>query len=135
MISYLRSCVRVATAAALALVFAVNPNDLFAQQHVINSLEMQQRLTATSQARAQNIQTLQNVLSSEKAQKALRGANMDPARVKTAVASLSDAELAQLAARANTAQADFAAGTLSDRDLLLIVVGIAVIVLIIVAVR
>jgi hypothetical protein len=48
---------------------------------------------------------------------------------------LSDAELAQLAQRANTAQADFAAGTLSDRDLLLILVGIAVIVLIIVAVR
>jgi hypothetical protein len=135
MISCLRSCVRVVTAAVLALVFAVNPNELFAQQHVISSLELQQRAAAASKTRAQNIQSLQGILSSEKAQNALRSAKMDPSRVTTAVASLSDAELAQLAQRANTAQADFAAGTLSDRDLLLILVGIAVIVLIIVAVR
>jgi hypothetical protein len=135
MISCLRSCVRVVTAAVLALVFAVNPNELFAQQHVISSLELQQRAAAASKTRAQNIQSLQGILSSEKAQNALRSAKMDPSRVTTAVASLSDAELAQLAQRANTAQADFGAGTLSDRDLLLILVGIAVIVLIIVAVR
>jgi hypothetical protein len=135
MISCLRSCVRVGTAAVLALVFAVNPNELFAQQHVISSLELQQRAAAASKTRAQNIQTLQGTFSSEKAQNALRSAKIDPSRVTTAVASLSDAELAQLAQRANTAQADFAAGTLSDRDLLLILVGIAVIVLIIVAVR
>jgi hypothetical protein len=135
MISCLRSCVRVVTAAVLALVFAVNPNELFAQQHVISSLELQQRAAAASKTRAQNIQSLQGILSSEKAQNALRSAKMDPSRVTIAVASLSDAELAQLAQRANTAQADFAAGTLSDRDLLLILVGIAVIVLIIVAVR
>ena len=135
MISCLRSCVRVGTAAVLALVFAVNPNELFAQQHVISSLELQQRAAAASKTRAQNIQSLQGILSSEKAQNALRSAKMDPSRVTIAVASLSDAELAQLAQRANTAQADFAAGTLSDRDLLLILVGIAVIVLIIVAVR
>jgi hypothetical protein len=48
---------------------------------------------------------------------------------------LSDAELAQLASRADKAQADFVAGTLSDRDLLLIILGIAALVLIIIAVR
>jgi hypothetical protein len=60
---------------------------------------------------------------------------MDPEQVKTAVASLSDAELAQLASRANQGQADFAAGNMSDHDLLIIVVCIAALVLIIVAVR
>jgi hypothetical protein len=55
--------------------------------------------------------------------------------VKTAVASLSDAELAQLASRAEKAQADFAAGHLSDRDLIIILVIIAGLILIIVAVR
>jgi hypothetical protein len=60
---------------------------------------------------------------------------MDTQQVKTAVSTLSDQELAQLAARADKAQADFAAGTLSERDLILIILGIAVLVLIIVAVR
>jgi hypothetical protein len=55
--------------------------------------------------------------------------------VKKAVASLSDAELAQLASRAQKAQADFAAGHLSDRDLIIILVVIAALILIIVAVR
>jgi hypothetical protein len=55
--------------------------------------------------------------------------------VKTAVSSLSDQELAQLAARSTKAQADFAAGRLEDRDLLMILVAMAALVLIIVAVR
>jgi hypothetical protein len=60
---------------------------------------------------------------------------MDPQQVKTAVSTLNDQELAQLAARADKAQADFSAGNLSERDLILIILGIAVLVLIIVAVR
>jgi hypothetical protein len=60
---------------------------------------------------------------------------MDTRQVKTAVSTLNDQELAQLAARADKAQADFAAGTLSQRDLILIILGVAVLILIIVAVR
>jgi hypothetical protein len=74
-------------------------------------------------------------LSSAKAEKALKSAHMDPVRVTTAVSTLSDEELAQLASRSAKAQADFAAGRLEDRDLLVILVGIAALVLIIVAVR
>jgi hypothetical protein len=48
---------------------------------------------------------------------------------------LSDQELAQLSAKADKAQSDFAAGNLNDRDLILIILGIAILVLIIVAVR
>jgi len=60
---------------------------------------------------------------------------MDPRQVKTAVASLNDDELSQLATRVNKAQADFAAGNINDHDLILIVLAIAVLVLVIVAVR
>jgi CHASE3 domain sensor protein len=60
---------------------------------------------------------------------------MDPRQVTTAVSTLNDQELSQLAARADKAQADFAAGNLSERDLILIILGIAILVLIIVAVR
>jgi len=60
---------------------------------------------------------------------------VDPRQVTTAVSTLNDQELSQLAARADKAQADFAAGNLSERDLILIILGIAILVLIIVAVR
>jgi hypothetical protein len=65
----------------------------------------------------------------------LANAHLDDTKVRTAVSSLRDEELRQLASKANKAQADFAAGTLSDRDLLLILVAIAALILIIVAVR
>jgi hypothetical protein len=48
---------------------------------------------------------------------------------------LNDQELAQLASRATNAQKDFAAGNIDNHDLLLILVGIAVLILIIVAVH
>jgi UDP-N-acetylglucosamine:LPS N-acetylglucosamine transferase len=73
--------------------------------------------------------------SSEKATKALQSAHMNPGELKSAVASLSDEELAQMATRAHKAQADFAAGNINDRDLLIILVAIAALILIIVAVR
>jgi hypothetical protein len=75
------------------------------------------------------------LLSSPQAEKVLGVAGIDPVRVKTAVSALNDEELARLAARSEKAQADFAAGRLSDRDLLIILVGIAALILIIVAVR
>ena len=55
--------------------------------------------------------------------------------MQSAVSTLSDQELAQLASRANKAQADFAGGRLEDRDLILIILAIAALVLIIVAVH
>jgi hypothetical protein len=60
---------------------------------------------------------------------------MDPEQVQTAVSTLSDQELARLASRADKAQADFAAGRLEDRDLLIIIVAIAALVLLIVVVH
>ncbi len=82
-----------------------------------------------------NLDSLQHLLSTPTAEKALKSAKVDAQQVKTAVSTLNDQELAQLAARADKAQADFYAGTLSERDLILIILGIAVLVLIIVAVR
>ena len=65
----------------------------------------------------------------------MKSASIDPKKVQNAVSSLSDDELANLAQRADKAQADFAAGTLSNRDLIWIILAIAVLLLIIVAVR
>jgi hypothetical protein len=134
MCSFASSFARLVTACLLIAVLML-PSDLLAQTHVVSPAELQAQVLAASQARQRNLQTVENFLSSPAAEKALSSSKLDPQQVKTALASLSDAELAQLAAQANTAQKDFAAGTLSDRDLLLLILGVAVLVLIIVAVR
>ena len=125
---------RVVTASVLVTVFAVQPS-LPAQIHVVSPAELQKEAVSATRARKHNVETVTKFLSSPKAEKALRSAHMDPTQVTSAVSSLSDQELAQLASRADRAQIDFAAGTLSDRDLLIILLGMAALVLIIVAVR
>jgi len=130
----LRQCLRMAIATVLVALFIV-PTDSLAQSHVVSPAELQKHAVAASQARQHNVETVQQFLSTPAAEKALKSANMDPKQVKNAVSTLSDHDLAQLAARADKAQADFAAGSLSNRDLIWIILGIAVLVLIIVAVR
>jgi hypothetical protein len=111
------------------------PRRLLAQQHVVNPSDIHKELVSATETRKQNRDKLNQLFSSKAAQKALKSAQLNPERVKTAVATLSDAELAQLASSADKLRDDFAAGRLSDRDLLIILVGIAVIILVIVAVN
>ncbi len=132
--SLLRQFVRVATACTLAVVFAI-PQDALAQSHVVSLAELQNATIVSTQARQRNIEAIRQFVSSPAAEKALKSAHIDAKQVKDAVSHLNDQELAQLAARANKAQADFAAGSLSDRDLIIILVCIAALILIIVAVR
>jgi hypothetical protein len=132
--SLMRQFVRAFTACMLAMVFAI-PQDAFAQNHVVSLAELQGATVASTQARQRNIETIREFVSSPTAEKALRSAHLDATQVKNAVSRLSDQELAQLASRASKAQADFAAGTLSDRDLIIILIAVAALILIIVAVR
>jgi hypothetical protein len=111
------------------------PQTLLAQDHLVTPADLQKQAVAASQGRQHDLATVQQFLSSPSADRALRSAHMNPAQVKNAVAGLGDQELQQLAARTQKAQADFAAGTLSDRDLIIILLAIAALVLIIVAVR
>jgi len=131
---HLWQCVRGAAFCVLAVVFAV-PLSLLGQSHVVTPADLQKESVAASQARLRNLETVQQFLSSERAKTAMKSAHMDPEQVKTAVSSLSDQELAQLAERSQKTQSDFAAGNLSDRDLIIILIAIAALILIIVAVR
>jgi len=132
----LKQASRAVGAIVLAAAFALPPN-LVAEtvSHLVSPSELQQAAMKASAARQQNRDEVQRFLSSEQAQKALKSAHMNPEQVKTAVSTLDDAELAQLASRVHKAQSGFAAGTLSDRDLIIIIVAIAALILIIVAVR
>ncbi len=126
----------VLSTAAVVIAFALCPN-LHAQaaDHLVSPSELQQATVNASQSRQQNLDTLNNFLSSAQARKALDSAHISQQQVNKAVAGLSDTELAQLAARANKAQSDFAAGNIDNRDLLIILVCIAALILIIVAVH
>lgn len=134
MLVLLRQSIRVSTACLLIAIFGI-PQNLMAQAHIVSPSELHKATVAATQARQRNIEAIREFLSSAAAEKAMRSAHMQPEQVKQGVANLTDQELAQLASRAEQAQADFAAGTLSDRDLLIILLAVAALVLIIVAVR
>lgn len=131
-----RKFVRALTAAALVAAFAI-PQNLVAQaaDHLVSPSDLQKATVDASLQRQQNLESLNQTFSSPEAQQALQSARMNPEQVKKAVAGLSNEELAQLASRASRAQANFAAGNMSDRDLLIILVAIAALILIIVAVH
>ena len=130
----LRQSVRAVAAGTLAVVFLI-PQNLLAENHVVSASDLQKAAVASTQARERNVETLRQFVSTPSVEKALKAAHIDGQQVQKAVSRLSDDELAQLSARAGKAQSDFAAGTLSDRDLIIILVAIAALILIIVAVR
>lgn len=119
----------------LAGLVVASHRPLAAQDHVVSSSAIQKDLNTASTARQQNRQQVKSFLSSPEAQQAMKTAKIDPRQVTNAVSQLNDADLARLAARSDKAQKDFAAGTIDNHDLLIILVAIAVLILIIVAVH
>jgi hypothetical protein len=126
---------------ALAIVllasFAMNPASVQAQEkHVVSSQELNRDTTRPGESRGANEAALRQLFSSEQAQQALKSANIDYTKVDKAITELNDEDLAKLAARSRQTQNNFAggrAGSLSDRDLLIIII-IAVLVIALVAV-
>ena len=116
----------------LVITFAVPPG--LRAQHVVRPTDVHKELVNATERRTQNREKLNELFSSKEGERALKGAGVDAGQVRSAVAMLSDAELAQLAARSDKLREDFAAGAFSNRELLIIVVVIAVIILILVAV-
>lgn len=118
----------------LALVLAI-PQDALAQSHVVSPADLQRDIAAASAARQHNLAQLERFLSSPEARQELKSARIDYREVKNAVPQLSNEELARLSLLSQKAQKDFAAGNITNHDLLLILVAIAALILIIVAVR
>jgi hypothetical protein len=117
-----------------ALAFAI-PRSAIAQDHVVAPSDIQRDVAASSSARQKNQAQLENFVSSPDAQRAIKSAHLDPNQVKNAIPNLNDEELADLSARSAKAQEDFAAGRMSDRDLIIILIAVVALILIIVAVR
>jgi hypothetical protein len=100
------------------------------KQHVVSLSDLNKDAARPAQTRQSNEEAVRSLLSSGQAKKALKSANLDYQKVDKAVGELSDEDLAKLAERSRRAQSDFAAGRISDRDLLwIIVIALAIIVL------
>jgi hypothetical protein len=100
------------------------------QQHVVSLSELSKDAARPAQTRQANEEAVRTLLSSDQGQKALKSAKLDYHKVDKAVGQLSDEDLANLAERSRQAQADFAAGRISDRDLLwIILIALAIVVL------
>jgi len=108
------------------------PCSLMTQAQVVSSADLQSELIRSGETRRHNLQTIQRFLSSPRAEKALASAHINGGQVQAAVSTLSDEELAQLASRVNKAQADFAGGRLSDREVILIALAIIALTLVII---
>jgi len=102
------------------------------KQHVVSLSDLNKDAARPTQTRQSNEEAVRTLLSSDPGQKALKSVNLDYQKVDKAVGQLSDEDLAKLAARSRQAQSDFAAGRISDRDLLwIIVIAIGIIVLVV----
>ena len=126
-----------AVAVILLSSFAVIPARVQAQdKHVVSVQELSRDAVRPVETRQANEASLRQLFSSPQAQQALKSASVDYSKVDQAVGQLSDEDLAKLAARSRQVQDNFAggrAGSLSDRDLLIIII-IAVLVIALVAV-
>jgi hypothetical protein len=102
------------------------------RQHVVSLSDLSKDAARPAQTRQANEEAVRTLLSSDQGQQALKSAGLDYQKVDKAVGQLSDEDLAKLAQRSRQAQTDFAAGRISDRDMLwiiLIALGIVVLAL------
>lgn len=118
----------------LALPLAM-PGDSYAagqQDHLVTSQAMQSDLMHSASDRQKNIETVKAFLNSPVADKAIRDAHYNPEQVQKAIPTLSDQELASLAARSEHVQQQFAAGHLTKTELALIAVAFVVVIIVII---
>jgi hypothetical protein len=120
---------------AACLLLTLCATGILAQTHVVSQADIHKELVNAAQTRRQNLEKVKGLFSSSETRKAMEAAQISPERIDAAVKTLSDEELSRLAARSDKLDQDFAAGRINDRDLLIILVGIAALILIIVAVR
>jgi len=119
-----------AVAAALAAILAAPP--AFAQDHLLGRDTAQARLVAAAAERRQDLDAVDRLLATPEAARAASSVGVDIAAVRATVPSLSDAELADLSARAAALEADPVAGLDHDIKLLLeifLIVAIVILVL------
>jgi hypothetical protein len=122
-------CVSLLAIAALLVVAGI-PARAQDKQHVVSLSELSKDAARPAQTRKADEEAVRTLLSSDQGQEALKSARLDYQKVDKAVSQLGDEDLARLAARSRQAQNDFAAGRISDRDLIwIVIIAIGIIIL------
>ena len=119
-----------AVLAASAAILSLSAGPSAAGDHIAAPDAVQARLAEASAARAQNLATVQDVLSTPLAAEAAASVGADLERVRSGVATLSDAELSDLASRASVLQSDPIAGAM-DRNMRLLIMAALILIVII----
>lgn len=107
----------------------------WAQDHVVTSSDLQKDLNKAAQTRQAQEAKIDAFLRTPQAKKALAAANIDYRTVEKGVPLLNDHELAELSARAEKAQSDFAAGSLTNEQLTYIIIALATAVIVLIIVK
>ena len=108
---------------------------LQAQDHVVSSAGLNQAAASAAQTRQQHLEHLREFFSSSAARRALHKSHISQVQVQRAVTSLDNDELARLSARAERAQRDLAAGSLTNEQLTYLVIALATAVIVIILVE
>lgn len=122
--------------AGCLFVFAgVQVQRTWAQDHVVTSSDLQKEVNHAARIRRVQESKIEAFLQTRRAQKALAAANIDYRTIEKGVPLLNDRELADLSARADRAQSDFAAGSLTNEELTYIIIALATAVIVLIIVK
>ena len=126
----MRKCLAVLAVAAAIL--SLPAGHAAAGDHIVTPDAVQARLSEAATQRAQNVATVQEVLSTSIAAQAAASVGADLDRVRAGVGTLSDTELRDLAARASVLQGDPVAGAMDRNMRLLIMVALILVVILLI---
>jgi len=121
-----------AVLAAAAAILSLPAGYAAAGDHIVTPDAVQSRLSEATAQRAQDLVTVQDVLSTPLAQEAAASVGADLDRVRAGVGTLSDPELRDLAARASVLQGDPVAGAMDRNMRLLIMVALILVVILLI---
>ena len=121
-----------AVLAAAAAILSLPAGYAAAGDHIVTPDAVQSRLSEATAQRAQDLVTVQDVLSTPLAQEAAASVGADLDRVRAGVGTLSDPELRDVAARASVLQGDPVAGAMDRNMRLLIMVALILVVILLI---
>jgi hypothetical protein len=105
------------------------------KDHAVSSDELRIDVQKSAATRQANEAAVRDMFASEAGKKALNSAGIDYQKVDQAISQVNEEDLARMADRSREVQRDFAAGRMSDRDLIIILLVAVALILIIIAVR
>lgn len=97
--------------------------------HVVCLGELNKDSARSAETRASDEGAVRELLFSERGQKALQSEHIEYKQIDKAISQLNEEELAELAQRSRKAQADFAAGRISNTLIVVIVAAVAAVVI------